>query len=465
MARTKTDPQYRRGRAPLELLCTIVFAIGSHSAGSQETDETVAVPAPQTGANLEAGDIDAETVAAGERALEQAALLELEILISDFVDEDRHAEAVSVAEEVVKRLEAESTASLGLGVAIGNLAVLQRRAELYDASEANFQRAVDVIREADGQFSEAAINPLMGLGVTYRARGDYFEAITVFEEARTVSRRALGLMNDRQINILDQLSNTLVRMRDFAEADRHQLMSLQLQERIHGVDTMESLPAIYKFAAWLRTSFRYQEERDQYITAMNIIRDFHDESHPEMVTPLRETGISFRVQKFAEGRGVGALRRALEIAESQPEPDQRLIAALLVDLGDWNTAFSKVSPSGDEYRRAWAVLGELDDGDELRRAWFDEPRYVLRENPSNRGLSEQDEPDVVPGNVLVTFDVSDLGRTSSVTVVESQPAGLKDDSTARAINRSRFRPRMVDGEFVWVRGLARNFTFHYRPQE
>jgi tetratricopeptide (TPR) repeat protein len=462
MAKTKTDPQYRRSRASLQLLCYVVLASGSQIAVSQETGETAPT---QAGANVEISDIDAETLAAGERALEQAALLELEILISDFVDEDRHLEAATVAEEVVERLSIASPNSLSLGVAIANLAILQRRAELYDASEDNFQRAVDVIREVDGQFSEAAINPLIGLGVTYRARGDYYEAITVFEEARTVSRRALGLMNERQIDILDQLSNTLVRMKDYEEADRHQLMALQLQERIHGADTMESLPAIYKFAVWLRTSFRYQEERDQYIRAMNIIREFHDESHPAMVKPLRETGISFRVQKFAEGRGVSALRRALEIAESQPEPDKRLIAEILVDIGDWNVAFSKVGPSGDEYRRAWAILGELDDGDELRRAWFDSPRYVLRENPSNRGLIEAGESDAVPGNVLVTFDVSDLGRTSGVAVVESQPPGLKDDSTARAINRSRFRPRMVDGEFVWVRGLARNFTYHYRPQE
>ena len=158
-------------------------------------------------------------------------------------------------------------------------------------------------------------------------------------------------------------------------------------------------------------------------------------------------------------------RRALEIAESQPEPDSLIIAEILVDIGDWNVAFSKVGPTGEEYLQAWNLLGELENGAALRAAWFDEPSYVLRENPSNRGISAASEPGVLPGHVLITFDVTEFGRTTNVTVIEAVPPGLKDDSTARAINRSRFRPRIVDGAFVRVPGQARNFIFHYLPRD
>ena len=254
-------------------------------------------------------------------------------------------------------------------------------------------------------------------------------------------------------------------MERYEEADELQLSAMQLQERIHGTDTLEILPAIYKLAKWMRSSYRFNEERQQYTRALDIIRETTGPEDIALVTPLRETGNSFRLQKFPEGRGVSNLRRALEIAQAQAERDPRLIAELLVDIGDWNTAFSKVGPTGEEYRQAWALLGELENGDELRHRWFNEPRYVLRENPSNRGLANKSDPDAVPGNVLITFDVDELGRTRNVAVVEAVPPGLKDDSTARAINRSRFRPRMVDGELVWARGLARNFTFHYLPEE
>ncbi len=428
---------------------------------TQDAEEVRRLTSPA----FDAETLDAEARATGEAALELVARLEAELLLEELFDQGLYEEAVPVAERMVELTEEELGLSLALGVSLSNLAILQRRLELYEPSEQNFLRAIDVIREVDGTYSEAAINPLIGLGVNYQARGDYFEAVTIFEEARTVSRRAYGLLNEQQIEILDHLSSTMIDMENYVEADEHQLTALRLMERVYGVDTIEVLPAIYKFARWLRSAYRFQEERSQYARAMNIIRGHAGAQDLSMVAPLRETGNSFRIQKLPEGRGVSSLRRALEIAESQPEPDDLIIAEILVDIGDWNVAFSKVGPTGDEYRRAWQLLGELANGDALREEWFDEPSYVLRENPSNRGLVSPDDRGALPGYVLIAFDVTENGRTTNVIVVESVPPGLKDDSTARAINRSRFRPRMVDGELVSARRLARNFTFHYRPRD
>ena len=137
------------------------------------------------------------------------------------------------------------------------------------------------------------------------------------------------------------------------------------------------------------------------------------------------------------------------------------IAEVLRDLGDWNVAFSKVGARGDEYRQSWAILADLENGEDLQRRWFREPDYVLRENPSTRGLADPGDPGAMPGHVLVIFDVLPNGRTANVSVVESEPQGLKDESAARSIARSRFRPRMEDGEIVVAEKLARNFTFFY----
>ena len=418
-----------------------------------------------TAADLDAETLDEEALATGEAALNLVARLEAEILLSDLVDQERWEAAIPVAQRMVELTEEELGISLELGVALSNLAILQRRLELYEPSEENFVRSIDVIREADGTYSDAVINPLIGLGVNYQLRGAPNQAATIFEEARTVSRRVHGLMNEQQIDILDHLSNTMRGMERYGAADRYQLTALQLRERIYGTDTMEILPALYKFARWLRSAYRFQEERDQYTRAMTIIRDNVSESSLEIVFPLRAIGNSFRIQKYAEGRGIGALRRALEITQAQEQPDRLTIAGILVDIGDWSVAFSKVGPTGDEYRQAWELLGDLENGDDLRAAWFDDPTYVLRENPSNRGIGSATDPGVVPGHVLVTFDVLESGRTTNVTVVESVPPGLKDDSTARAITRSRFRPRMIDGVLVSTQGLARNFTFHYLPRD
>lgn len=479
MPYSRPNSRYRRSLLNRRLLCGLALIAGSTLGGAQEPQgdigpnppplDTGLVDAPQAqGLETDAPDPttqDPEVFADGGDALEFVARLEAQILLTELVDQARYEEAVPIAERMVELTEEESGVSIELGVALSNLAILQRSLELYEPSELNFVRAVDVIREADGTYSEAVISPLVGLGMNYQARGDYFEAETTYEEARTVSRRVHGLLNEQQIDILDHLASTMLDMQRYAEADELQLTSLHLMERIHGRDTPGVLPAIYKYARWLRSGYRFQEERGQYVRAMDIIRNYEGDTSQSMVTPLRETGISYRTQKLPEGRGVSALRRALEIAEDQPTLDSRLIAETLVDIGDWNIAFSKVGATGEEYRRAWQLLGELADGDALREEWFNDPVYVLRENPSSRGIGSPNDPGALPGHVLVTFDVTEFGKTTNVTVVESVPPGLKDDSTARAIARSRFRPRMVDGELVRAQGLARNFTFHYLPEE
>ena len=458
-----------RSRGGLTLLCCLALVAASSTSSAQEPeppgDSEESGAATSSSTALDEDVLSAETVAAGEAALDLVARLEAEFMLRDLVNEGRYAEAVPLAERLVELTEEELGVGLEFGVALSNLAILQRRAELYDLSEENFLRAIDVIRETNGTYTDAVINPLVGLGVNYQARGAYLEAVTIFEEARTVSRRVHGLLNEQQIDILDHLSNTMIEMEQYGDADQHQLTALHLRERIYGAESMEILPAIYKFARWLRTAYRYDEERNQYSRAIGIIREHEGEMGASMVRALRETGNSFRVQKFPEGRGISALRRALEISLAQPEPDKRMVAEILIDIGDWTVAFSKVGPTGEEYLQAWQLLGELESGAALRTAWFGEPRYVLRENPSNRGISPASEPGALPGHVLITFDVTELGRTTNVTVIESVPPGLKDDSTARAINRSRFRPRIVDGAFVRVRGQARNFTFHYLPKD
>ena len=74
---------------------------------------------------------------------------------------------------------------------------------------------------------------------------------------------------------------------------------------------------------------------------------------------------------------------------------------------------------------------------------------------------------LIIGAGVVGFNIASrlTAEGHDVTVIEAVPPGLKDDSTARAINRSRFRPRIVDGAFVRVPGQARNFTFHYLPRD
>ena len=411
--------------------------------------------------------VDADEVTAEEQLThtELVTRLEAQLELRDLVDQEEYIDAIPVAERVVELTQEEfGPTSSEAAVAFSNLGEVQRRAGSFEESGQNFLAAVEIFRETEGEFTESVITPLLGLGVSYQAMGEYPQAVTVFEEARTINRRAFGLLNEDQIVILDHLANTMISMQQYGEAEAQKLAGMRIMERTHGTDTLEILPAIYKHALWLREGYRFNLERDYYGRAMGIIRGIEGKDSVLLVRPLREIGNSFRAQKLPEGRGASSLKRALEILQAQPDADKLQMAEVWRDLGDWSVAFSKTGATGIEYREAWALLDEVEDGERLQRRWFSEPVYVLRENPSTRGLADADTPGALPGHVLVAFDLTTAGRTANVSIIESEPPGLKDEATARSMARSRFRPRMVDGEIVRAYGLARNFTYLYEPE-
>jgi TonB family protein len=178
---------------------------------------------------------------------------------------------------------------------------------------------------------------------------------------------------------------------------------------------------------------------------------------------LREIGNSFRTQRIPDSQGANALQRALDIVDGHDEPDPLMAAELMRDIGDWQVAFSRTPPDNGEYRQAWRLLGELEDGEELRREWFTgPPAYALREPVSQRGLSL--DPRAVPGHVLVHFDIDEGGRPDDIRVVSADPPGLKDDAVVQSVRRSRFRPQMADGEIVRER-VALRFVYRYLPDD
>jgi Gram-negative bacterial TonB protein C-terminal/Tetratricopeptide repeat len=352
--------------------------------------------------------------------------------------------------------------SLQTAEAYTGLGDVQRQAGDHEAAAESYLAAVEIYRAIDGPFTGLALAPLTSLGDNYREAGEYPSAVSAYGEARTVSRRVYGLLNERQLPLLDRLSDTLLSMNQQAEAEAQQVEALRLVQRTSPPESPEALAGIYKYAEWLADRFEFQRARDQYATALRTIRDYYGKDDVRQVDALVGIGNTFRNQRIPESQGLNALQDALALLVAQPERDNLAIAKVLRDLADWQVAFNKIDYDGAEYVRSWELLGDVPGGDALRREWFTGPNYVLREPISLRDLSE--EPDAPMGHVLATFDLSKDGQTSNVTLLESDPPGLKDEAVLRHIRRSRFRPQMVNGEVVESTGLALRFNFRYQPE-
>ncbi len=441
---------------------------GARAAGDAPpaSDAAAEAGAPADGSEGQAAAADLELSEPGESAAADPLVTPLEARaeLDRLAAAEDFAAAQSVGERLIELTErefgAESVEAAEAHAAVAEVASL---AGDLETAERLYLRAVDLVRSADGVYSPLAIAPLTGLGEHYQRSGQPLNALSVYSEARTVNRRAFGLLNPDQIPLIDRMTEAMQSLNRHLDADQLQLEALRLVERSYEPHSPEMLNALYKYARWLRENGRYQEERDQYVRAIRIIREHYGENSTELVRPLAAIGNSFRHQRLPDGQGVSALRDALALLETAPEQNRLALAEVLRDLGDWAVAFSKVPYDGAEYRRAWQLLGDVDGGEEMRRRWFTGPEYVLREPISQRDLSN--DPDALPGHVLVKFDLSETGQTTNVSVVESKPPGLKDESVLRHVRRSRFRPQMADGRLVPGTDLALQFTYRYKLDE
>ena len=262
--------------------------------------------------------------------------------------------------------------------------------------------------------------------------------------------------------LLDTIQQRVVR------AGATERAAMLLVERINGPSDIETLEAIYRYGSWLRSVYRYEEERIQYERAIRIIRSEYDKDSLLLVRPYREIGNSFRSQGFESPRGASALNSALELLEERPDTDPVELAEAIIDVADWRTAFGTPGSGHEGYLRAWNLLGSAPDGEDLRRALLRPRRAnaVFAMNMSVRGLAQNpNDSNAVDGRVLVEFDVDPYGRPENATVRESDPPGFKDDAAVRAVRQSRFRPRIENGQFVFARRHGYLISFRYIPDD
>jgi TonB family protein len=436
-----------RNRLLAWLVCGLFAA-----AGHAQTDPvpTGAVAPPESpgadGANAPAAAVD--TADAADAA--------------DLVPEEP-VDPVAAGEQLLaSNIEEFGRVSLQTAEAYLDLAEAQRKAKDYERAAENYLAAVEVYRGVDGPFTPLAIGPLTSLGDAYQEADDDVNAVASYTEARTVSRRVYGLHNEAQIDLLDRMSRSLLDLNQLSEAEAQQVEALRLIQRSHPPHSDAVLEAIYKYAQWLGDRQQFQLERDQYTRALRTIRQAYGDRDVRQARPLLAIGNSYRRERNPASLGISALEDGLALLLEQPERDYVATAAALRDIGDWAVAFGKMGYDGTEYQRAWQMLGSAPNGEELRREWFTGAKYVLYEPISTRALSMA--PEAQSGHVTVRFDIDTAGNSENVTLVESDPVGLKDEAVLRHIRRSRFRPLVSNGEIVPSQGMAIRVTFRYLPE-
>ena len=470
---------------PLE----VAAAAGAGATADAPADRAVTTGAPAADSPTEGADVaesdrgdgapasdpgdDAATTDSGDPAAAAARAaaplpanwLETSVAIDEYAEAGDLDAALALRERLLE-LAAEQFGAESSGVAEAHLKIadLHRQNGEFQRAGEEILLAIDVFMDVSGPLSAELIKPFLELGETYVEAGDFRSGISAYSEARTIGRRNFGLLNADQLEIIDAMTDAAERLGQPTEAQQLQLEALTLVERNFSEYSLEAIEARYKYAEWLRRHGLLDDERRIYYQIERAIRDEYENDPLMRIRLLRERARSFRFVDRGDGNGVGlgALNDALEILDEMPDPPPLLHAEVLVDIGDWQVEFARTRPIGDEYLRAWALLGEIEGGEELRREWFDGLVQIEMAALSRRDLTT--DPDAPEGHVIVYFTVDPAGRTQEIVITDSEPPGFKDGAVQRLIREARFRPRIVDGELVPARRAYR-FEFRYIAPE
>jgi tetratricopeptide (TPR) repeat protein len=404
-------------------------------------------------------------------------------LYKEALDNKAYAEADTLAKRVVElsiRLFGVNT--LDSARALTNLGIAQHQNEEYDAAILNYTAAIGIIERVEDRLNSNLINPLKGLGAAQLASGQPDRAVESFERAVHVSHVNEGPHNLMQVDVLESLAETYLSVGEFDEVKDIQEHIFSLQARDVELDSLEALPALERQARWQHRLQFYEQERYTWRKIIEIIENRRNDEDLSLIPPLTELGKSYLFvgtpnmafhQPTSISSGEIYLKRALRIAEANPEATWKDREGAMLALGDFYILSGKPSRARKIYGETWDLLS----GDEEKlknRHDHLETLVVLQDvsPPKYVGIdgevrSQLPGDNYQTGKIVFDYSVSPRGLTTDIDKVEAEPEGFEDMERA-VLNNLRamvHRPRLVEGNAVQTDDLIFTHRFFYRESD
>lgn len=332
----------------------------------------------------------------------------------------------------------------GLAKALQNQGSHQQALEI-------FQQSMHINRVNDG---------LSGLSQAPMLRGiiGSQKALHLFEEVTLNYRRLLNLFftNNRRTDLalITALKELAIWHVDVYQLDKsrsrvdhltsaHGLINLAINSanEVDDLDTATRIDLLETAAlVSLRTSWH---EGDDWISV-------HDSQYSasvvnKFIKPTRMATLS--KTSFRSGRLAHEQIIALCEADADIDLDQKISA--YVGMGDWYLLFNHRSKAMQYYHQAHQLITEAGQP-QLTEYWFGEPVFIP--------VLSSDRADKNPITLYVKaqLDISENGRTSKISIIEPLAEGNRAvrRAASKAIKKSRFRPRFINGEAVNSEGVV-----------
>jgi len=359
--------------------------------------------------------------------------------------------------------------------ALNNLGIVQHSNGQYDAAIQNFTSSVEIIELVADRLNDALVNPLKGLGAAQLGNGRPDQARRTFVRAAHITQVNEGPHNLGQIEILESIAETYIRMGDTKTArgilDRIHIINVKHFEQ----DPLGLLPSLMSRADWQHRAGYYAEERTTYRRAIRIIETTSGKNDPLLVEPLRRLAESFYFidvtmatpqQQGLVSTGEIYFKRAARIAEKSEDMDWRERAKAQLVLADYYVFIDSQNRSRKIYTQVWDLLSANEEKIVQRTAWFENPvairAGVLPTFAGNASPGNPARDDLASGKIVVDYSVSARGRVRDLRT-EAFPEEFTDMQRVvhREIRQRVHRPRVVDGAPVESVDLQFEHDFSY----
>ena len=417
-------------------------------------DQTVPVADADTG---DSGDGDT-TDAVDSEAIEED-LLDAFARYRQLINEGTLDEADTVAKRIVEMaIRIYGPRSTETASALNNLAIVQHSNGQYEAAIQNFRSSVEILEKVDNRLASSLVNPLKGLGASQLAAGRPDRANRTLNRAAHITQVNEGPHNIGQVEILESIAETFIRMGDIKSArnllDRIHVLNVRFYEK----DPMGLIPSLMNRATWQHRAGFYNDERASYRRAIRIVEAAGGKYDPMLIEPLRRLGQSFYFIDLSSATpnqqgllttGEVYFKRAARIAERAEDIDWRVLADTKLALADYYTYSESTNRARKVYREIWEYLSENDTRLEYRDEVFGAPVPIrtepLPEFAGSGGRGGGKEDGLQKGRITVEYTVSSRGRVRDLKT-EADPPEFTDMQRMvhREIRTRVFRPRFID---------------------
>lgn len=334
------------------------------------------------------------------------------------------------------------------------LARIQSELKEFDAAEANYLRAIEIVELESGEYSPNLVGPYQALGRNYINSRQFAEAILALEQAQHISQRNAGLFNVEQSEIIDDITMAHLGTGNTLEARSLQLQRLNNAVRRFGADDPRVAPYHSHLGDYFDSSRLRTSARAQYAKALEIQEAQFGSDDPRLLPELRKmVEIDMLLGNGPEARD----RLAAHLVRSSAaaiDPAERALSFAV--LGDWAIVEGDVALALQYYIQAQAATQETAEADRL----FAEPvmiDFIPPLTSVDRGARSRP---YAWGSITLEFDLSADGRAHDVRTVAINPANAPDSAYVRRIRETHFRPRLEGNQLAPTSGIR--FTHYFR---